>query len=206
MFVEDFITELSHKTVKFKEWDEKFVNSIKTQIERDKGLSTKQIKTFQNIVGNYKKSLIAEGFSNHVIEEILLRPRYRNDPYQSINLPNEVRYLGDNKLGFRFKPTPELIALIKNTRKPVTSKIKPVFNRKLKIWVLSITPANFSSIMDLVSHFEYDDAVLEYLTLCENSKQEKSTFFIEGDEILANISNNIYLDCWVRNMLYGEIL
>ncbi len=227
MFVEDVIKDFAQRIAVDKDplgqilslddWTKKFVLSLHGSVQGGRALSTKQASAFLNVVRRLKKSMGGPvgGFSEELLERFLASPRYRQQPYQSTAVAKEVRYLGDNKLGFRFPRIDEIMSDIKalsNRGRDATWKDfnRATFNRQFRMWVVPVTRDTYQSVMKIIGKhdFAYDDAVAEFLTLAENSKFQPSTFVLDPDtgKIVANICDNAILDSWVRRVRYGALL
>lgn len=192
-------------------WTSDFITSLYSSVKAGKTLSTEQGRVFLKALNKHQSWFDAS------VTKLIESPYYRNSPYQTKNIPNEVRYLGGNYLGFRYKKSDSLRAdfkkisdrtpRIKNSRAVKSPDLK--YHALLRIWVVSVTRENFKDIMMIIGKhdFKYDDAVLEYLALADNSIGQKSTFVVDPDtgNIIANICDNTILSSWINNVLFGNI-
>jgi hypothetical protein len=228
MFVEDIINDLAHRiaaadkdpvgaALREDPWTQKFVESLQGSVKSGRALSTEQGRVFLNVLRRLKRQCggPVSGMSAELLDQFLLAPRFRNPPYQSTPVKKEVRYLGDNKLGFRCKRSDEIMHDIKamsNRGRDSTWKEqhRPYFNRQHKLWVISITADTYQSVVKLIgSHgFDADDAVIEYLALADSSRGQASTFVLDDTtgSIVVNICDNPVLESWVKRVIFGEIL
>lgn len=229
MFAEDLIADFAEKAKSRKEdgglaemlrsddWTRSFVQSLNKSVEAGRALSTEQSRVFVNIVKRYHTAGVFEdnGYRDEAIINFIASPRHRQSPYLSTNVPKEVRYLGDNKLGFRCKWIDPIVLDIKalaNKGKDSSWKEsqRPYWNRQGRMWIVSVTADSYEAVMKIIGKhdFNYDDAVAEYLALASNSKGQESTFIYdpESGKIVANVCDNDILDGWIKRIVFGEVL
>ena len=227
MFIEDLIIDLAGRTagpitalrvqLLKDDWTRNFIISLSKTLDGGRGLSTQQSKVFINLIKRLQASniLTESGFKAEDIEQLILSPRHRIEPYQSTVMPKEVRYLGDNKIGFRCKRIDSVIHDIKalgnkGSDSSWKNNNRPFYSRSARMWVVSVTQETLKPIMNIIGKhdFGFDDAVIEYLTLAENSRNATSTFAYDpdGQSIIINTCNNPVIESWVKDVLYGEIL
>jgi hypothetical protein len=214
----DTIGDINNPLGKFlmrNDWSCKFLTSLNNVVSDDRALSTKQVEWFVKIIKDLGDIPGYSPDEQAGLLQFLDCPRFRIQPYTSVPLAKEVRYLGDNKLGFRCKLIEEIIAEIKalgNRGADASWKDyqRPIFNRQHRMWVVTVTRDSFKSIMNIIGtyDFHYDDTVAEYLALCDSSFGGISTFVIDSDsdKIIANICDNMMLEGWVKRVLFGEVL
>lgn len=229
MFAEDLIADFASKVkiskddsllaemLRADDWTRGFIQSLNKSVEAGRALSTEQSRVFVNIVRRYYEHGILRdsGYRHEALENFIAAPRHRQPPYPSTNIPKEVRYLGDNRFGFRSKWIDAIVHDIKalaNKGSDASWKEfqRPYWSRQARMWVVSVTADNYDAVMKIIGRhgFDYDDAVAEYLALAANSKGEKSTFIYdpESEKIVANICDNDILDGWIKRIVFGEIL
>jgi hypothetical protein len=228
MFVEDLLADFVSRIPRYVNdpvgayfyndtWTNSFVRSLYASVQAGRALSSEQSRVFLNIVKKLRKlGLLADvGHSDNVIDSLLLHPRYRRPPYQSTNIPREVRYLGDNKLGFRCKRIDEIVKDIKRLSATGMDASwreinRPVFNRQGRLWVVTVTAETYAAIINIIAvhDFKVDEAVIEYLALADSSKGQPSSFVYdpESEKIVANICDNPIVGCWMEHVLFGEIM
>lgn len=210
--VEKILKGLSHlivnKTIN-DTWHRDFVTNVMNHVARGNPLSTNQsaviLKLAEKNINGLSSAL---NLSKKIVEDSIKNPRYDNQPYQSISVKREVRYLGSNKLAFRFKADPTVVRELKscNGSDLVVEKVCR-FDPKYRIWVVEVTAKNLETLYGIISRhrFDFDESVLEYMTLCANSKKAVSTVVYdeEGDQIVFNVCNNPVLAEVVRSILRG---
>jgi len=224
MFVEDIINDLAHRIASEKDpigsilredaWAKKFIESLQGSVKSGRALSTEQGRVFLNVLRRLKR-LGPNGMSVELMDQFLASPRYRNPPYQSTPMKKEVRYLGDNKLGFRCKRADDIMHDIKalgNRGRDSSWKdqARPVFNRAYKLWVITVTDVTLDAIVKLIGKHDFaaDDAVIEYLALADSSKGQPSTFVFDetSNQIVANVCDNPVIEGWVKRVIFGEVI
>lgn len=227
MYVEDIITDFARrinnprddlgKVLAADSWTRKFVASLEQSVSAGRALSSRQAEVFIKILKDVRPSIkeTVAGLENDLFDYFLKSPVYRQQPYQSTPMRKEVRYLGDNKLGFRCKRADDIMHDIKNLANRGTESCwkqhqRPVFDRQHRLWVVSVNRDTLKPIMNIISNhnFAFDDAVAEFLTLASNSANETSTFMLDPTtgNIVANITDNPILESWIKYVLYGDVL
>lgn len=218
--VEDALGVLAHLHLKAglfiieyeDEWAERFITNVNNHVTLGRPLSSEQSKIVLKLVRRVRDFLIEHGESPTRIDDLLARPVHRQAVYQSSVMPKEVRYLGDNKLGFRFKYNDIIIGDIKALvpREPTYVHDRPWFHRDYNIWVVSVTRDSIDRIMNLIQkhRFDFDEGVIEYLALADNSKGLWSAFAYdpEIEVIAAQVNNNELVAWWSRYVVGGECL
>lgn len=228
MFVEDLIADFASRimlsrsddnlghALRSDDWNRKFIESLNASVSARKALSTQQSIVFLRVVRRmFEGGFLSEEFNHGDIESLLMAPRHRKPPYPSSNIPREVRYLGENRLGFRCKRADDLVRDIKNLRNRGRDSAwkayhEPVFNRQGRMWVVGVTEDTYEYIMKIIAEydFDFDDAVVEYLALCDNSRGQPSTFVYdpESGKIVANVCDNGIIEGWTKYVMFGEVL
>jgi hypothetical protein len=205
----DGLTSLVQKGAIRDQWHRNFMSSVQTYVCAGNALSTNQAQIILKVSTNHIAELCRELRSTRTtIESAIKVPVYKKSPYQSISIKREVRYIGMDKLAFRFKLDTLVVSELKALRSsgdPVNSA--PRFNHKYRLWIVSVTPGNLEKVFDIIKRhkFEFDERVLEYMTLCTNSKKAVSTFAtVEDGLAVANVTNNPLLSYVVKNLMGGN--
>lgn len=189
--------------------DIKFVSDLSQKTRQEKNFSTKQafiaIKIIQKHAAIVAKDL---GIPEEQILAICDNPVYRKEPYKSTNVPKEVRYLGNRKLVFRSKYAPQIVDRFKQLKSSVglVGRSYPYFNKTYNVWIVEITESVLDKVMNIIKKFgfQFNDEVLEFLTKCENAKEERSTATVADDNIILEVKNNELLSAWVEQILLEE--
>jgi len=190
------------------QWACDFIKSLHASVLEGKTLSTEQGRVFLKTLNKYRNHFPAN------VLKLIDAPYYKNAPYQSKIIPNEVRYLGGNYLGFRFKKNDNIRADLKkisdkNRRSTLKRPSEVKYHSFLRIWVVELTRENFKDIVAIIGRhdFKFDDDVLEYLTLADNSTGQKSTFVVDPEtgNIIANICDNAILLSWIKTVIFGQM-
>jgi len=227
LFVEDVISDFASRVERAKDpigyllrqddWTHNFVLSLGLAIAEGRTLSSQQAKVFLRTIERHQHQIALAGitgYSDYQIADFLAAPRYRKQPYLSTVMPNEVRYLGDNKVGFRFKRNDAILEDLRKMRykgrPPEWRDVNPVFDYPNKMWVVPVTRETIKPITQMVAdhRFGFDDAFVEYLLLAENSRRAKSSFVYdaESNQFVINICDSEILVAWVKHVLFGEMV
>lgn len=194
------------------DWHKNFIQSVATHVAMGKPLSTNQsenvLKIARNSITNLSKTMRKPQAE---VEAAIATPRHNQAPYQSASIKREVRYAGNDMLAFRFKHDPTAVAdfkALKSATDPLSAI--PYWNAQHRLWIVTVTPSNLDKVFNLIKRhrFEFDDAVLEYLTLCSNSKNVESVvvFDPESEQLVANVAGNPLLAYVMKNVLKGELV
>lgn len=194
------------------EWHRSFIASVQQHVQNGSCLSTNQSTIILKACAKYPVDLSKVlRRSVQEVEDSIRNPSYKKEPYQSVSIKREVRYLGDNKLAFRFKLDNTVLQDIKNLRgnNDLVDE-RATFNEDYRIWVVSVTVTNYSKVFSIINRhkFDFDEGVLEYMTICNNTSKVKSTIVMEDDEslIYANICSNPILVELIKNTMNGEVV
>lgn len=193
-------------------WRRSFITNVTQYANNGSPLSTAQSKIVCQISGNFHKPLaVALRVSTSDIAQAIAKPQYKQAPYQSADIKREVRYVGMNKLAFRFKLDQTVVADIKSLRTSSSyCQSQPVFNNDYRLWIVLVDSENLEKVFNLIKRhkFDFDEPVLEYLTRCSNSRKVPSAFVLdeESNEVYANVCNNPLLAHVVKNILKAQPL
>lgn len=224
------ITQLSSKNRRYREniisspADRDFIEDLSSRTSSGGEFSTKQAFIACKIVRKYAHLYNSKSQKNsrttnprlHLTKEqvnaICDNPRYRKPPYHSIEIPREVRYLGNRKLGFKSKYSPQIIDRVKALKDQSFpySETYPYFNKKYRIWVVDVTERNLNKIMKFISQFkfEFDENVVQFLADCSNAADATSAAVVDEQEnkICVVVQNNLLLASWIEDILVVEDL
>lgn len=193
-------------------WRRSFITNVTQYANNGSPLSTAQSKIVCQISGNFHKQLATVlNVPQADIAKSIAQPQYQQKPYQSADIKREVRYVGMNKLAFRFKLDQTVVADIKALRTSSSyCQTQPVFNNDYRLWMVLVDSENLDKVFNLIKRhkFDFDETVLEYLTRCSNSRKVPSVFVLddESNDVYANVCNNPLLAHVVKNILKGEPL
>lgn len=192
------------------EWSKSFIQNVNSHVINQNALSTSQSETILKLANRYASDLHkVMRIDMPTLRQAIDVPRYRRTPYQSISVKREVRYGGENKLIFRFKSDPTVVSDIKALKtlgELVNNNTQPpyMFNAEHRVWVVAVTASNLEAIRNIITRhrFDYDIPVLEYITICHNSKNHVSSFELEPEAnvIVANVINNPILAMAINRM------
>ncbi len=185
-------------------WDRRFVEDVAAHAANGQAISTAQGDLAVKLIQRYRDHLIVVGIAPQSIDLLIAQPNYARVPYQSTNLPREVRYGGDNKLVFRCKYNSGVIDDIKKLKG--TNHFQaipyPTFNRDHKLWIVDVNSGNWEKVMDVIKRhrFHFDDTVADYFLEVANSFSLKSDAVVDGDTITVKVRNDDFLGAWLNGI------
>jgi hypothetical protein len=205
------LTNLVRAGVETRDWNVSFISSVAQHVHAGRALTINQGKTVVKLASNHiAKIATARGLDASAVKHAIAFPSYRTPPVESANIKREVRYLGGNKLAFRFKMDPTVVAELKGLKSALLSKDRSVFNQELRIWVVSVSNANLEKLFAIIksNKFEFDDDVLQYMLTCSNSKGKSPTFKYDDKtgNIVVDVVDNPILEDIISIVLGGELL
>lgn len=185
-------------------WDRRFISDVSQHVANGSAISTSQSTIVLKLIERYQDHLIADGIAGSAIDQLLVIPQYKKAPYQSVELPREVRYAGDNKLVFRCKYNQAVVDAIKALKsdKLFNSYNYPTFNREHKLWLVDVNGQNYDKVMEVIKRhkFAFDDDVANYFLEIENSKGQPSSIVTDGETIQINVRNDAFLQNWLGSL------
>ena len=204
------------------EWHRNFITNVANHAMSGHQLSTNQSMTILKLVGKIRQSLVAYGMATDLdIANMLAMPQHRRPLYESVAIPREVRYLGSNYLGFRFKQNDLIIKRIKSFGQPcMTNWLKfelaenfslidrPRFDWGHRIWIVPVFRHNINHIMALLREYRFgiDPVTADYLQLAQSSLDMSSTFTMADEFIVGNVRDNPLLASWMTENAEGLTL
>lgn len=210
--VEDLLESLLflvHTGVENREWNVSFITSVANHIFNGRALTINQGKTIVKLAANHIAKIAAHRVTDSsAVKYAIASPSYRHPPVESANIKREVRYLGGNKLAFRFKMDPTVIAELKGLKSSSLSNDRSWFNQGLRVWVVSVSNANLDKLFSIIKNnkFEFDEDVLQYMLKCSNSKGKMPSFVYDdqsGNIIVEIVDNPILED--IVSMVMGGV-
>ena len=228
MYVEDAIKEFARRQgeaddalgviLRSDDWGRKFIDSLNVSVSAGRPLSTRQGEFFITLVKRHRDRIVSGGcgWSGLDLDKIILSPSYRQEPYESVRVETEVRFLGDNKLGFRFKKDDDIKEAIKRIRQSIkhelnwSADLEPSYQFKQRMWVIPVTSSNYRQVWNMIARFgfAFDDEVAGFLDLCEASTNQPATAVLdeESNRIIFNVCDNDALAAWMDNVMLGEVI
>lgn len=180
------------------EWDNKFIFNVHTQINNGRALTTKQAASALRIALKIKDTMIRHNWvTEHNLLDLINNPKYRLPLRITRDIPAEVRYLGDNKLGFRAKYIDQTAINAIDAVKANSFEYDAIH----RLWVLSLHPQNVKSAISLIGQygFQYDDAVAGALSSIMDTGSD--TFVIDDGCILAILNDPLL--CEIVKHVFG---
>jgi hypothetical protein len=194
------------------EWTSDFIENVSAYTRAGKPLSTMQSKMILQILKRVEDIVCdaqfgARLFSIDSINALIKSPTYRQNPYPSADIPREVRWLGDNKVGLRFKKNPKMINDIKALSKSASDA--PWFHRSYRVWIVPVTESTLEPLLDLISEhrFHVDEETQGYLETVLRMSAEKSQVVFDPDlnVFVAQINNDDVAAWWIETVLGATV-
>jgi hypothetical protein len=190
-------------------WAAAFVKNVAAYVMNGKALSTEQGRIILKLMTRVQDHLIEAGVDADDLRVTLAFPRYRQPPYPSANVPREVRYLGDNFLGFRFKRNDAISSDLKAMVRDQDFLFDEIwFHPEHRVWVVPINRDTIEEAMGAIKRhrFQFDDAVAAYLADALDARNGRSNVSTDRDLGLmaAQVKDNEMLAWIVRDVLMGQ--
>ncbi|RYD62529.1 MAG: hypothetical protein EOP83_14365 [Verrucomicrobiaceae bacterium] len=190
-------------------WAAQFAANVASYSLKSKPLSTEQSRIIVKLLIRTRDYLVGVGESSTALDSLIASPSYRQTPYPSANVPREVRFLGDNLLGFRFKRNDTIVADLNELRRGLDLYLtEQWFHRGHRLWVVPVTRDTLDGIMLVISQhrFQFDETVAQYLTEASNARGQHPAFLPAPDlnVIAGTVPDNEVVAWWVRDVLGGE--
>lgn len=191
------------------DWNTNFVQNVHAYVQNGHPLSTEQARIVLRLGVRYEADLIgAKLLEPGMVASLVAAPVYRRPPYQSANVPREVRYLGGNLLGFRFK----FNDMIRDDIKKLKGRDTPFddapywFYPDHKLWVVAVTRATLNGVQDIIAHhrFSFDDEVVRFLADCTNVEGLGTVVQMDDTAMAAVVCDDEYIGWWMANVINGE--
>ena len=209
--IEDAIKRIYERSDEISSFDRSFVSDMYDLDLSGKSYTTKQLAVCVKIITNHKYLFEA----SERIDDLIASQRCRRTPKLSIEVVDEVRYAGGNMLLMRTKFSSQRMKAFKqlNTSDNMLSSSGDVgdsgysyFDRNTKIWCVRVTPQNLGKVMKIIKTFDikFDDAVVAFLTECENSRSLRSQASVDGDQINIIVRNDPILANWLTQVSWEE--
>lgn len=214
MTVEDAVELLDQHAQKglFKQqhpdqWALGFVHNVASYTRKGAPLSTEQARIVLALTSRVRAYLLNDNVCPSVLNALTRRPTYRQQPYISTVTPREVRHLGDNLLGFRFKRNDAVLADLKWACGGLEQFGMQVlwFDRTYKVWIAPVTRQTINPLMEVIGkhRFQFDDALATYLASATNVEGLPTAVVTDREQGL--IAAQVY-DDEVSAFFLGEIL
>jgi hypothetical protein len=236
MYVEELLIKIldfdrKHRSAGWitNQWQKDFAMNIYASLDQEKSLSTKQAEQILKIISSLRTNIVSKKWMTfEEIDELINSPTYRKPLYESKIIKKEVRFLGDNKLGFRCKFNPTLDEKLRRIcdvdKKSIFAKDVPMSYRNLedkkqetivgvkshldilyRMWVVPVYRFNLHKIWSIIKEerFSIDTRTEEYLQLCSDSINKNSSFKVMHNTIVANVCDDPLLAAWVVNCSNG---
>lgn len=192
------------------EWARGFVHNVASYTRRGAPLSTMQARIVLNLLKRVKQFLVDAGANCETIDRTLGRPTYRQEPYTSTPTPREVRHVGDNLLGFRFKRNDAVLLDLRAACDGLGTLGTQTlwFDRTYKVWIAPVTRNTIKPLMDVIGkhRFAFDDAVAAYLACADTVRGLPAAVVTDRQQgvIAAQVYDDEITAFFIGTVLGGE--
>lgn len=177
--------------------DSMFLYSIFEQMSEGRTLSTRQgyaaTATLRHYLPESEKYF---KIPRAAAEAILNKNEWRAPLRATVEKRNEVRYMGDNLLGFTYAARHDLATQMR--------ALKGCWRDH--VLYVGVTAQNLEIIVEIMGQhrFGYDTAVEEYLALCLGSRKQTSHAVMVGRDVVFSICDSDGLAQYVLDVLGAE--
>jgi len=190
-------------------WDRRFFSDVGFKTREGNCLSTGQGAIVIKLIHRYTEQLVLAGFEAESIKTLIRSPVYRKIPYQSTNLPREVRYIGNRRLAFRSKFNPNILADIKKLKTstlPLVGNSCPFFNKTHKVWIVEVGNHNLEKVIEFIRRYKFgfDHDVEQFLTDCTNARDNKTKVELSEGKIKVTLQNDEWMASWFDSVFVVE--
>lgn len=190
-------------------WKSNFIMNVHQSIAySNRSLSTAQAQVILKLANQHASNLSkALGKKVADVQQAISNPTYSRPVYQSQNIPREVRYVSGNKIAFRFKLDQTVVQDLKGLKNR-QNKERPAFNKRFRIWVVTVTVTNYEAIQSIIKRhkFSYDQATLEYFMQVQQTRNKSPSveYNNETGNFRVTIPNNAFLAQMIEATMGGE--
>lgn len=183
--------------------DIKFISDVGYKVEIGNSISTSQANVVVIMIKRYKDILLAHGYSSLELESLINNPTYKKQPYQSVDLPREVKYAGNGVLVFRFKVNPILLDNIRKFKQGIMGDGYSLFNKDYRVWVVTVTDKTVHDVMKFIkdNKFVFDSDVEQFFLEVLNNLKSPPIITVDETSIKLKIYNNEMMSHWANNFL-----
>lgn len=192
-------------------WSKNFIQNVADNlVHRDEPrLSTNQANALKKVMPSFIRYLaMSGGYSKETLELMIANPTFKRPLYVSPAVKREVRHLGANFLGFRFKYNPQLSKDIQIAAQPGYFR----FDKETKLWVVTVAENNFKGVFATIkeNRFETDALTDKWINVCSIKDYTKyltpntvCIFDVETDCIVVHSIANTKLNGFISTYLEG---
>lgn len=191
-------------------WATSFVHNVSEHVGNGKPLSTEQGRIILKLLTRVRLFLVAGGHvEESALDRLLARPTYAQEPTQTINVPREVRYLGEGFVGFRFKRNDAITADLKAMVRDQDFPFDDIwFHPPHRLWVVPVNRDTLVEVLDTIERhrFQCDATAREYLESAARALGENSSASTDHEIGLTAIQvrDDEMLSWIVREVLRAE--
>jgi hypothetical protein len=197
MYIEDAIKKLHDREYIFSGRDRKFIRSIGTRVAKGMPLTTRQGWAVLNILRNHHLHRDL-GMKKEAYDEMVTNPTWKTPLVPSVELKNEVRYLGDHFLGFRSSGSKHDVEM---------AALHAVYRNGMKVVCVENSIILNDIISFIGSHgFAMDEATERYLGDALSYKGHPSRVVVHEDQLIFDIPDENSFAEFVHHVLGADYL
>jgi hypothetical protein len=211
MFIEDIVLvleqTLTDSTLRYSLWERSFLTSVAGWVRANRPLSVKQAETLHHLITSHTTTLVRR-LGQPAVTAALDTPTYRHPLFESHRVPREVRHLGDNLLGFRFKLDQDIKSQLRHLYDPHGRRALNAFDWRRKLWIVPVTARNLRDIRAFIAQhgFAADRALLAYLDTAAETQGRPAVGVLANEIILLTVPDNALLAAWASEIGGGVSL
>lgn len=128
-------------------------------------LTIGQSRIAKKLTARFRNVLLQHGLDPTTLDLAIRRPIHRKPPLASADIPREIRYLGDDLLGFRFKSNPLLQDALARCSNEVIRDGRSWAHPETRVAVLPVHSGNIERIIDLIeaNRFSLDEGAADFI-------------------------------------------
>lgn len=198
MFIEDLVEQLADYVKGLRREDRKFICSIARRTRSGKALTTRQSWAVIALLRerDYHRNL---KMREDELAVFLHNPRWRHKLTESIWVPSEVRYLGDNCLAFRTSRS--------KACEPYFETMGARFIYGVRLAAIK-TEKQLNAAIKMIGaeRFSMDPATEQWLAEALDCVDLKATASATDDNMIADVPMDVTMSEWVHHVLAMDVL
>jgi hypothetical protein len=195
----------------FDEWSRSFISTTNGVIGSDFALTTEQSRIVLSLAKRYRSVLVRVNptFGTD-LDRALSAPRHRRPVVTPSDIRREVRYLGTNFIGFRYKRDPNVAQALNRITGLGLTTIDPstLYRAEDKVTRVPVNRFTIAPIQEVIRRhrFHIDDPCLAYLTDVINAVGQPVSAAHGPDLGLfaIEVPDNDLVSWWIPTVLGGR--
>jgi hypothetical protein len=188
-------------------WAGDFVRSVSGYVRNGSALSTGQGRIALRLFYRCRAFLEAQGGSTDEILATARDPVYYREPLPSADIRREVRHLGGDLLGFRFKSNRAITLDLRHcAERAWLGRSRAWVHHRERVSVLPVTRENVSSIVDVIERhaFDLDADAAALLFSCTENGERSLNVGRQDDSLEVRPGANEFSEWFLREVLRAD--